>query len=748
VGCFRSTQSYLDRGNRYYAEGKYEDAALNYRNSIQRNPNLAEAHYRLALAERKQGAAVEAYNELRRAFALAPGRDDIRIELAEVALNGYQASPNKPRALYDEVVREADYLLKKDPSSFDGLRLRADLLTIDGKLDDAVTMYLKANTIRPMEASVVYPLIQVMFRLNRIGEGEDLAKRFIQRHKDMGTVYDTLAAQYIRDKRLAEAEQVLKLKIANMPKDAAARVQLASFYQQQQREPEMSQALRAILSDPKDFPEGHAIVGDFYASIQKPAEALREYNSGLSSSVKNKVLYEKRSAQVLIGQGKRDEAIEQLNQLLKVNPQDVDARTARAFLLRASNDPAKLTLAVAELNSLVEQDPKNELLRYNLGLAYWAKGDVKSARPQLMESAKLRRNYLPPRIALAEISQRSRDFADTIRLANEILAVDPRNSDGKLWRVAGLIGIKSYQPAQAELEALLREYPDSLNINLHMAVLEMIQKKNREAEARYLKFYKPGQNDLRPLEGLIQIYAQERQPDKAMKLLEEEVKQAPQSQPARLLLASTAVRAGKLDLAIQQYEWLRSNGSNSPQAYASLGTIYQLRGDVNSAMASYQKARELAPNDPKIIAAIAFLESTSGKEAQAIADLQKQLAVDPQNTVAMNNLAFALADTGTDLDRAQTLALDAQKKAPNNPGIADTLAWVYVKKGLNDSAIQIISSLVKKYPDEPALRYHLGVALLQKGEPGQARAEFVIGLSKNPPKDMAEKIKQILSTIG
>ena len=78
----------------------------------------------------------------------------------------------------------------------------------------------------------------------------------------------------------------------------------------------------------------------------------------------------------------------------------------------------------------------------------------------------------------------------------------------------------------------------------------------------------------------------------------------------------------------------------------------------------------------------------------------------------------------------------------------DTLAWVYVKKGLNDSAIQIYNGLVRKYPNEPVLRYHLGVALLQKGQAEEAKSEFVIGLSKNPPKDMADKIKQILSKLG
>jgi tetratricopeptide (TPR) repeat protein len=145
---------------------------------------------------------------------------------------------------------------------------------------------------------------------------------------------------------------------------------------------------------------------------------------------------------------------------------------------------------------------------------------------------------------------------------------------------------------------------------------------------------------------------------------------------------------------------------------------------------------------------VAFLETASGQHTEAIASLRKELAVNPEDTTALNNLAFELAESGTDLDQASALAERAQRKSPNNPGIADTLSWVYVKKGLNDSAIQILNGLVKKYPDAAALRYHLGVALMQKGKLGEAKTQFSMALSRNPPKEMADKIKEIMSKIG
>jgi tetratricopeptide (TPR) repeat protein len=750
LGCSRGPEYYLNKGNRFYAEGKYPDAVLNYQNSIKKDGNSAEAHYRLALAELKQGAshAPAAYEKLQRAVYLAPGREDCRVELADLVLKFYSSDSSKPKILYDQLVEAAEYLLKADPNSFNGLRLRADVLALDGRFDEALAVFKKANGIKPLEPQVVLPMAQVLFRLNRTVEGETLAHRFVESRKDFGPGYDVLIDHYTQTKQMPEAEAILKSKAANLPKDSYAVIQLASFYLRLNREPAMLQSLQGILNNPKDFPRGHQIVGDFYANNGRWDQALSEYNGGLSANSKDQVLYRKKIANVFIAKGKREEAINELDQVVKSNTEDLDARLARAILLRDSTDPKRLEFAAAELNAILAKNPNDEVARYNLGLVYSAKGDHKSAHAQLVESAKLNRNYLLPRLVLAERAQKDRAYSETIRRADEVLAVDPSNSDAKFWRAAGLLGIKSYQAARLSLNALLRENPDSPNLNLHLAVLDTAEKKYREAEARFLRFYKPGDKDLRPLEGLIQLYSEQRQVEKGLKLLDGELKLAPDSRPAHLLLAATAARAGKLDLAIQQYEWLQTHDLGSVDVHASLGDVYWAKGDIQSALASYNRAREMAPNDPKVIAMIAYMEVAAGKNKEAIPNLQRQLSLDPENAETMNNLAFALAETGSDLDQALSLAEKAQRKLPNNPGVADTLGWVYTKKGLNDSAVQIFNSLIKKFPDSPVLRYHLAVALLQQGKREEAKTQLTIGLSKNPPKEMADKIKDIVAKIG
>src|SRR5207249_2619865 len=99
------------------------------------------------------------------------------------------------------------------------LRLRGDVFSLDGRLDEAIAAFKKANAINPMEPAVLLPMVQALFQSNQAVEAEKLAQGCIQRHKDFGPIYDVLFNHYRQTKRLVEAEGVLQSKITNLPKD-------------------------------------------------------------------------------------------------------------------------------------------------------------------------------------------------------------------------------------------------------------------------------------------------------------------------------------------------------------------------------------------------------------------------------------------------------------------------------------------------------------------------------------------------
>ena len=122
--------------------------------------------------------------------------------------------------------------------------------------------------------------------------------------------------------------------------------------------------------------------------------------------------------------------------------------------------------------------------------------------------------------------------------------------------------------------------------------------------------------------------------------------------------------------------------------------------------------------------------------------------MEPDHPVALNNLAFMLADTGTDLDKALTMAQRAKQQYPSDGNIADTLGWIYIKKNLSDSAIAVFRDLIKTEPDRATFRYHFAVALYQKGDKDSAKKELEAALRSKPSKDEEAKIRDLMAKLG
>ena len=132
-------------------------------------------------------------------------------------------------------------------------------------------------------------------------------------------------------------------------------------------------------------------------------------------------------------------------------------------------------------------------------------------------------------LALAELAEQAENHAETLRLTEQILATDPDNRDARLLYADGLIGVQNYFRARSELESLLSAQPDSMDVNLRLAGLDTAERKYAAAEARYRSVYQAGSADIRPLQGLQQLYVAENQPAKAEALLQQELRQAPGS---------------------------------------------------------------------------------------------------------------------------------------------------------------------------------------------------------------------------
>ncbi len=765
VSCSRdpnvAKKRYLENGNKYFAKGKYKEASIMYRNALQKDQRYGLAYYHLALTDVKLGRVPNALGELRRAIELIPKDQpeyvDSQIRLAEIYL-----AFTRENQFLSEVEGIIQELCQRDPNSFDGHRLRADLDFVRAQtsfheghpeetqklLADAIAEYRKAIAIQPPTPNLTMQLARALAADRQYAESEQLYKQLIDKDKTFVVAYTELYNVYLIENKTAEAEQILKAGAANNPKQVNFLLLLAGFYSGLKRHDDMVSVLNQIKTHAKDFNRAYLVVGDFYFRNGDAEEALRQYKEGMTADPKQKATYQKRMIEVLMRQGKRTEAADINAAILKDNPKDSDARGLQASLML---DRGEVQKAISELQAVVNVAPDNFVARYNLGRAHVARGEWEQARQQFTTAIRERPDYLPARLALAQLQVVLKEYDAALKSVSEVLQIDKMNGPARMIEAATLIGQKKYAEARQVLDIMRQANPNSAEVTFSLGMVALNEGKYKEAEETFRKAYQQNPKDARGMVGLVETYVRENRYDLAIQFLQGELAKDPGRTDLNMALGNVAVRAGNFDLAVSEFQkvlnTLDKNSKARGEVYLRIGETLRRKGDLNGAVAALSKARDALPENSVVVSDLALSFEAAGRKQDAIQAYLQAIKLDPSNAIALNNLAFQLAETGGDLDQALTYAQRAKQMMPSLNEVADTLGWIYLKKNLSDNAIDIFQDLVKKAPTNPTYRYHLGMAFSQKGDKPRAIKELQQALRSNPQKEEEGKIKELINKL-
>ncbi|HUO29450.1 MAG TPA: tetratricopeptide repeat protein [Bryobacteraceae bacterium] len=738
-----SKQSYLEKGNQYFDQGKYEDAALNYRKAIQKDSRYGEAYYRLGLTAIKQGFAGQAYSALLRADELLPDDPKVEVSLGDVALALYLKEPTQ--ALHTRITQLADSLLAKDPNSFEGLQWKGYLASSDQKPSEAIAYFRKALQSNPSEPSLITALVQILFRQDQSKEGEKMALDLIARQKNYGPIYDALYHFYAGAKRLGDAEKILRLKVSNNPDKSDYILELALFYSALGKPKDVDATLLQLSHDPQRFPNGKLQVGDFYNNIQHFQQAADAYRQVLQGKPEDPLQVRKKLTNALLQLGQTQEATQTLDQILKASPGDNEALRLQATLWLDSGNPAERDRALTQLKALSVRNPEDPSVWFELGRAYAQKGNRDEARAQFLKAMQMRGDFLEPRYELAQLALSERRPNDALNQASQILAIQPGDLRGQLLHATAEAASGNTADAHKELTQLIKDSPGDADAQVELGRLALSQKKFQEASAIFSKLRQTG--DPRATVGLARTLSAQNQFDKAIEMLNAALQKSPDSPLFLEETARISALAGNYDTAVADYRKLITAAPGSSQERLSLGEVYEFKGDYKNAIDAYRQALELAPDDPVPALALAGVLAKNGQIKEAQVEYETVIRAHPDNAVALNNLASLLSESGGDLDEALRLAKRALEKVPGQPSFYDTVGYIYLKKGMRDSALQTFGSLVQKYPGFSTFHYHLGIALLQKGDKAAARRELEAALADHPSREEAAKIKEAVSKI-
>src|SRR5207248_9805346 len=172
------------------------------------------------------------------------------------------------------------------------------------ELGNAIAEYRKALEIKPGDSVITLALGRTLVVDGEAAEAETLFKAMIERDKKNVSGYYELYRVYLAERKIPEAEAVLKNAIQNNPKDTQLRLTLAQYYFGTNKRSDLIALLNQMKSDLKQFPDAYLQSGDFFVRVNSTDEAVKQYEEGMQKDSSRKSTYLKHEIEAYVRAGK------------------------------------------------------------------------------------------------------------------------------------------------------------------------------------------------------------------------------------------------------------------------------------------------------------------------------------------------------------------------------------------------------------------------------------------------------------
>jgi tetratricopeptide (TPR) repeat protein len=745
TGCSRDPnvrkQKFLESGDRYFSQGKYREAAIQYANAVQIDSRFSQAHYQLGQTYLKLGESQRAFQELGRTVELAPDNYRAHIDLANllVTARNPDGSPNEDFLKQARV--HLDLLHEKQPQNPEVFEAWADYYSAQNNVGAALQEMQKAIAADPTRSESFLNLALLQLRSNLLDQAEISFKKAAELDPKAMNAQLALGGFYQSRNHMPEAEQQFKHAIELAPKDPAPRGALVRLYMAEGKKADAEALLKQAKVDLSDNPEGYRLLGDFYFAIGDLDKALAEYSSLYSDHPKNTQV-KRNYIQILILKNQLNEAGKLNDELLKANAHDVDALVYRGQIQLRRNDAAG---AVDALQQALKNDSSNAVAHYQLGAAFDMQHNDARAESEWREAVRLRPDLTDAQRALATLETRRGDLEALTQTAQQIISGAPQSPDGYLMRAMAEMNRQKYSDAQQDLTKAMGLAPGSPVPYVQMGNLYQLQKQYLEA----IKFYQQALDkdgaSTDALQGIMNIYLLQKQPDQAIAAARAQIAKSPNTSGFYDLLG-TALFQNKKDLTGAEAAFHKAIDidKNNSDALLKLGEVQAAQGSVSQALALYQRSIKDHPREIAFYILAGEMDESQSDWNNAKAMYQKALEIQPDNPLASNNLAYVMLQQGGNVDVALAMAQTARRGMPDSSNAADTLGWAYFHKGVYQSAINMFQESLRLNEkrgaaDDPTVHYHLGLAYGKVNQPAQARQQLERALKINPKNSDAKK---------
>lgn len=744
ISCSRDPnvrkQEYFQAGQRYFAKGKYREAAIEFINALKIDQNYADAHYHLAQSYLRVQQWSHAYQEFARTVELQPDNYQARIDMAKLLVATGSFEPAR---------EQTNWLLQKRPDDPKVHFVAANLLAAEANFPAAMVEMQKAIALDPGDWNLYLNLALMQMKNNQTAAAEENFQKATELNPKAQDAWLMLGTYYQSRGRYGEAEHDLRRAIDLDPKNLDALAALGRLYLAEGNKIKAEEFLRQVKYGFPDNSIGYRMLGDFYFTTGELDKAVGEYGTLYHEHPKD-LAVKKNYVQLLILKGRREEARILDDDILKANPDDNEALLYRGQLELAAGDANG---AAATLQTVLKGEPNNAAAHYQLGLAFQQLGNLKSAESEWRNAVRLRPDMVEAQRALVSLAMRQGDMNALEQASSQIITLKPASSDGYALRALSEINRKQFAAAEQDISKAIALDPQSHLGFVQQGNLKFVQKRYGEAGKAYQEALDRDPNSTDALRGLMNSYLSQNQSDKALAVANAQIAKSPANSSFYDLLGTVLLR-NKKDLNGAETAFKRSielERTNS-DAVIKLGQVQAAKGEIDQAIATYQQAVKDHPDVAEFYTLLGGLYESKRDWPRAQDSYQKTLGLKPNDPIASNNLANVMLQSGGNVDMALSLAQTARRGMPDSPDAADTLGWVYYQKGVYGSAVSLLQEALKlqeknKAPDNPLIHYHLGLAYQKTNQPSLARQQLERVLKIDPNFAEAAEVKKQLGSL-